>query len=240
MSIRLALELPDEIRAVAAISASLPTPENLDCHPSGHPVSVLVMNGTADPINPYKGGKVSIFGFGDRGTVLSSEDTARYFVALDGISTLPTTERVYRGDASSWVERSTWGAPDGLEVCLTPFAVAPTASRRVTRLRVRWVLPARPLTVLPRFGASSSDSLGRCALQVRDPRIGRPSRTTLAWGLTSIFNRTRGRPKMTRSRNLFRTPVGDILAEQSQRTHCPACRGPTGSCLAEQSKANGQ
>jgi polyhydroxybutyrate depolymerase len=76
MSIRLALELPDEIRAVAAISASLPTPENLDCHPSGHPVSVLVMNGTADPINPYKGGKVSIFGFGDRGTVLSSEDTA--------------------------------------------------------------------------------------------------------------------------------------------------------------------
>jgi len=118
MSIRLALELPDEIRAVAAISASLPTPENLDCQPTGKPVSVLVMNGTADPINPYQGGNVSIFGFGNRGTVLSSEDTARYFAALNGISTAPTTERVSGGGASQWVERSTWEGLNGLEVVL--------------------------------------------------------------------------------------------------------------------------
>jgi polyhydroxybutyrate depolymerase len=118
MSIRLALELPDEIRAVAAISASLPTAENLDCQPTGKPISVLVMNGTADPINPYKGGNVSIFGFGNRGTVLSSEDTARYFVALDGISALPIIERASEGNATSWVERSTWGAPHELEVAL--------------------------------------------------------------------------------------------------------------------------
>lgn len=118
MSIRLALELPVEIRAVAAISASLPIAANLDCQPTGKPISVLVMNGTADLINPYRGGNVSIFGFGNRGIVLSSEDTARYFAALDGITTPPITERVSGQDQSSWVERSTWGAPDGLEVVL--------------------------------------------------------------------------------------------------------------------------
>jgi len=118
MSIRLALELPDEIRAVAAISASLPTAQNLDCRPTGKPISVLVINGTADPINPYEGGNVSIFGFGNRGTVLSAEDTARYFAALDGLTMPPTIERASGRDASSWVERSTWGAPNGLEVAL--------------------------------------------------------------------------------------------------------------------------
>ena len=76
MAYRLALEVPNEVRAVAAISANLPTPQNLDCRPSGQPVSVLVMNGTNDPINAYNGGTVSIFGFGNRGTVLSSEETA--------------------------------------------------------------------------------------------------------------------------------------------------------------------
>jgi polyhydroxybutyrate depolymerase len=76
------------------------------------------MNGTADTINPYKGGNVSIFGFGNRGTVLSSEDTARYFVALDGISTVPIIERASEGNASSWVERATCGAPLELEVAL--------------------------------------------------------------------------------------------------------------------------
>ena len=118
MSIRLALELPNEIRAVAAISASLPTPENLDCQPTGQPVSVLVMNGTADLINPYNGGNVSIFGFGNRGTVLSSMDTSLYFASLDGISTAPATERVSDGDASRWVERSTWRGLSGVEVVL--------------------------------------------------------------------------------------------------------------------------
>ena len=118
MSLRLALEMPDEIRAVAAIGASLPTPENLDCHLTGQPVSVLVMNGTADPINPYDGGRVTIFGFGNRGTVLSSEDTALYFASLTGASTAPITERVSAGGGSLWVGRSTWEGLAGAEVVL--------------------------------------------------------------------------------------------------------------------------
>src|SRR5580698_2557449 len=45
MAYRLALELPDEITAVAAISAGLPAADNLDCRPRGAPISVLIMNG---------------------------------------------------------------------------------------------------------------------------------------------------------------------------------------------------
>ena len=68
MAYRLALELPDEITAVAAISAGLPAADNLDCRPRGAPISVLIMNGTADPLNPYEGGRMTIFGFGNRAT----------------------------------------------------------------------------------------------------------------------------------------------------------------------------
>jgi polyhydroxybutyrate depolymerase len=109
MAYRLALEMPDEIRAVAAISASLPTTENLDCTPSGKPVPALVMNGTDDPLNPYWGGRVSIFGFGDRGDVRSSEETARYFAGLAGVVGPPEVRRVPGADASFWVERASWG-----------------------------------------------------------------------------------------------------------------------------------
>jgi hypothetical protein len=33
--------------------ASMPVPENDDCHDDGRPIPVLVMNGTEDPIDPY-------------------------------------------------------------------------------------------------------------------------------------------------------------------------------------------
>ncbi len=47
---------------MAVAAANLPTPDNNDCQPAKRPLSVLVMNGTADPINPYNGGKVTLFG----------------------------------------------------------------------------------------------------------------------------------------------------------------------------------
>jgi polyhydroxybutyrate depolymerase len=121
MSYRLALEMPDRVLSVAAVSAGLPTPENEDCSPSGKPVSVLIMNGTVDPINPYAGGRVTFFGSGDRGTVLSSVESARYFAGLAGVTGAPSVERVGAGDASLWLERSTWGSPaaaSGVEVVL--------------------------------------------------------------------------------------------------------------------------
>jgi polyhydroxybutyrate depolymerase len=111
MVYRLALEMPGEIRAVAAISASLPTPENADCEATGKPTPVLIMNGTEDGLNPYGGGQSHVIGFGSSGDVLSSIETAQYFAGLEGASMTPVVERVPGGDASLWVERSTWGAP---------------------------------------------------------------------------------------------------------------------------------
>ena len=87
---RLALEMPDQIAAAAAISANLPTPDNSVCVPVGKPIPVMIIDGTDDPLNPYGGGKVSLFGFGNRGTVLSAPATAEYFADLDEQKSSPT------------------------------------------------------------------------------------------------------------------------------------------------------
>ena len=87
---RLALELPDRIAAIAAISASLPTPDNMVCTPVRKPIPVMIIDGTKDPLNPYNGGTVSLFGFGNRGTVISALASAEYFVKLDRQESVPT------------------------------------------------------------------------------------------------------------------------------------------------------
>jgi polyhydroxybutyrate depolymerase len=118
MCYRIALEMAGEVAGVAPISASLPVPENNDCRENGKAIPVLVMNGTDDPIDPYGGGHETIFGFADRGYVLSSVDTALYFAKLGGLATDPVVERLPGGDASLWVERLTWGAPGAKQVVL--------------------------------------------------------------------------------------------------------------------------
>ena len=110
MCYRVAQEMAGEIAGVVPISASMPVPENNDCHDNGQAISVLVMNGTDDPIDPYGGGHETIFGFADRGYVLSSVDTALYFAKKNGLAGAPVVERLAGGDSSLWVERSTWGS----------------------------------------------------------------------------------------------------------------------------------
>jgi polyhydroxybutyrate depolymerase len=90
LGFRFAMESPNSVAAIAAISASLPTPENLACTDSGAAVPVLIMNGTEDPINPYYGGQVTLFGFGDRGQVLSSVASAEYFAHKAGYHGAPS------------------------------------------------------------------------------------------------------------------------------------------------------
>jgi polyhydroxybutyrate depolymerase len=121
MALRLALEAPDLVRAVAPVAASLPAERNLDCRPAGRPVSVLIMNGTADPMNPFEGGNVALYGLlGDRGAVLSSADSIDYFRDLagytgpPGVNALPDREP---GDGST-VEVRRWDAPGRKPVAL--------------------------------------------------------------------------------------------------------------------------
>jgi polyhydroxybutyrate depolymerase len=91
MALRLALEAPSRFRAVAAVSDSEPAPQNFKCTPPAHGTSsVMIMNGTADPLVPFEGGEVSLFGlFIKRGKVLSSRESARYFADLNHITGLP-------------------------------------------------------------------------------------------------------------------------------------------------------
>jgi polyhydroxybutyrate depolymerase len=104
MALRLALEAPDWITAAAPIAANLPVQANFDCTASQRPTALLLMNGTEDPMNPYAGGDVAMFGvLASRGAVQSSEETVGYFenlvkqaTHLQGTATFPApaTERL--------------------------------------------------------------------------------------------------------------------------------------------------
>ena len=84
MAYRLAVEAPDLVAGIAAFAASFPAEHNFDCKATGVPVKALIVNGTDDPLNPYEGGEVSLFGFRSLGQVRSSPGSAGYFLSLHG------------------------------------------------------------------------------------------------------------------------------------------------------------
>jgi len=84
MAYRLAVEAPDLVAGIAAFAASFPTENNFDCTAAGVAVKTLIVNGTHDPVNPFDGGEVSLFGFQSLGLVRSSRDSADYFLSLYG------------------------------------------------------------------------------------------------------------------------------------------------------------
>src|SRR5262245_53989465 len=120
LAYRLAFELPDRITAIAVVGANLPTEENCDCEKSGRPIPVIIMNGTRDPINPYHGGRVALFGFANRGAVLSARESAEYFVRLNELDLQPEVSRlVPQGlSGSASVETLDWRAVGKPEVAL--------------------------------------------------------------------------------------------------------------------------
>ena len=120
MAYRLALETPDLVAGIAAIAANLPVEENMDCDASGRPVATLIMNGTEDPVNPYDGGVVRIFGDSTRGQVVSAGETARYWAALAGYSG-PGQEAVWPDrvpEDGTTVESTVWSTPGKPQVIL--------------------------------------------------------------------------------------------------------------------------
>ena len=86
MAYRLGFEAPDLVRGIGAIAANLPVRENLACETSGEPVATIIVNGTADPVNPYQGGIVDLFGDTSRGAVQSAEASVAYWAELAGYS----------------------------------------------------------------------------------------------------------------------------------------------------------
>ena len=83
MSFRLALDLSDRIRAIAPVTAQIS--RALEDHEPQRPVSLMLINGTEDPLVPYDGGHVRIAPQGrSRGEILSTEETMGRFARWNG------------------------------------------------------------------------------------------------------------------------------------------------------------
>jgi len=72
-------------------------------------VPTMLVNGTDDPINPYDGGRVTLFGFGNRGEVQSARASANHFARLHGAH-LAQTQELAPGDFPdpTRVVKQTW------------------------------------------------------------------------------------------------------------------------------------
>jgi polyhydroxybutyrate depolymerase len=116
MSIRLALDAPSRYRAVAAVAANVPTPENFKCTPQGQSTSVMIMNGTKDPLVPFAGGEINLLGlFYKAGNVRSSRDSGQYFADRNNIAGTPITKQTAVGDGVR-VEQILWRNDTNVEV----------------------------------------------------------------------------------------------------------------------------
>jgi polyhydroxybutyrate depolymerase len=75
----LATRLAERIAAVAPVAAGLPAPLAEEFKPA-KPVSVLMINGTADPLVPYKGGSITLPWGTERGAIVSTEAALQLWV----------------------------------------------------------------------------------------------------------------------------------------------------------------
>ena len=90
MSYRLACEASAEFAAAAPVAANMSVDLAPRCQPA-RAVPLLIMDGTDDPIMPWKGGAIRVLWMA-RGTVLSAEESAARWLALDrcgAFATLP-------------------------------------------------------------------------------------------------------------------------------------------------------
>jgi polyhydroxybutyrate depolymerase len=79
MAFRLACETDGIFAAAAAIAATLPVELARSCRPPS-PMPMLIMNGTADPLSPFDGGKLPLSG----GRALSTDATIGFLRKVNG------------------------------------------------------------------------------------------------------------------------------------------------------------
>jgi polyhydroxybutyrate depolymerase len=81
MAFRLAQQMKPHPAGIAVVSASMPAATDSVCPVPTVPTSVLMIDGDGDPIMPYRGGPIKLYG-PPRGHVLGAEATAALWVAL--------------------------------------------------------------------------------------------------------------------------------------------------------------
>ncbi|MDG1582788.1 PHB depolymerase family esterase [Pseudomonas sp. GOM6] len=141
LGLRIALEQPQLLAGVAAFAANLPTDDNLDCQSVAGSVPVLLMNGTRDPINPYNGGVVTLFGLGNRGEVRAAYASASYFAERAGYARDAVRSSVAWQNPDAPAQRATldqWQSAERAEVALYSLIggghLLPQAGFRAPRL----------------------------------------------------------------------------------------------------------
>ncbi len=123
MSLRLAYDLSARFAAVAAVTASMP--ENLMARPAPtQPVAVMLIDGTADRLVPWEGGRVG-GRLADRGRVVSVDATVAFWVRHDGCRPKPDVADLADRDPDDGtrIRRETYGGGRGgsevVLVCVT-------------------------------------------------------------------------------------------------------------------------
>ena len=84
MAFRLGCEMSRRLAAVASISAEMPKAMKDSCSPSPA-ISLLMMNGTVDPVVPYYGGSGHVGSY----PTMSAEDSAKQWVKYDQCEAKP-------------------------------------------------------------------------------------------------------------------------------------------------------
>jgi polyhydroxybutyrate depolymerase len=81
LALRMLCEAPELFAGIATVIASMPEAVGAKCR-SRPPLSVIMLNGTADPVIPYRGGQVGFSGL--QGRVWPVERTAAFLAARNG------------------------------------------------------------------------------------------------------------------------------------------------------------
>ncbi|MCM8830029.1 MAG: alpha/beta hydrolase-fold protein [Candidatus Omnitrophica bacterium] len=90
MAHRIGCELSEKVTAIAMIAGAIPKNKTYSTIPKKL-VPIIIINGTDDPLIPWKGGKI---GFKSniryRGEVISTPDTVKFWIAINKCSSKPT------------------------------------------------------------------------------------------------------------------------------------------------------
>ncbi|MCP9770509.1 poly(3-hydroxybutyrate) depolymerase [Lacihabitans sp. LS3-19] len=120
MAYKLALTMPERFRAITAFIANLPDTNNLDCIEKHVAKPVMIINGTADNINPFEGGEVKLGPKVNLGYVRSTSRTFNYWADLAGYKGEPKMEKIPDNDPADGktIEKYTYKSKRKPEVTL--------------------------------------------------------------------------------------------------------------------------
>ncbi|MGP8068751.1 MAG: alpha/beta hydrolase family esterase [Candidatus Bathyarchaeia archaeon] len=113
---RLALESFGKVKAIATVAATMPEPLS-KVKAIDHPIPIMIIHGTNDPLVPFEGGHVKA---GARGPILSARDSASKWTELNGCNAnLEITDLPNIIEDSTHVRIERYGkCKDGAEVLL--------------------------------------------------------------------------------------------------------------------------